>query len=299
MSSLGEAFRTAREARGLTLSDVAESIHIRSVYLAAIEAEDWPSIGAPVYARGFIRTYARFLGLDPEGAVASFAERVPSETPAQIAAAMAAIAANQPHGRGPSVGVVALIVVALALIGFVGYEFVALRSGPVVAVASAPPSVVPGVSAPPTGGGIASAAPDSAAANGEPQAAIAANPTPAGGASATPDPGLSPKKTVTGALAAAGESPLPGETASPEPVAKGQIQVRLVKRSWVRVAVDGKTVLEGIFPAGTVRTFTGKTARVRAGNAGGVDVLVAGRSSGAMGPAGNVEERSYILSQPE
>ena len=70
--ALGERFRAAREARGLSLSDVAEQIRIRSLYLAAIEDEDWSAIGAPVYVRGFLRTYARFLGIDPEEAVAAF-----------------------------------------------------------------------------------------------------------------------------------------------------------------------------------------------------------------------------------
>ncbi len=81
MSALGEEFRSAREARSLSLSDVAERLHIRSVYLAAIEDEDWHVIGAPVYVRGFMRTYARFLGLDPEAAVARFTASVPAEAP--------------------------------------------------------------------------------------------------------------------------------------------------------------------------------------------------------------------------
>ena len=72
MPALGERFRAAREARGLTLSDVSEQLRIRAVYLAAIEEENWPAIGAAVYARGFLRTYARFLGLDPEESVAAF-----------------------------------------------------------------------------------------------------------------------------------------------------------------------------------------------------------------------------------
>src|SRR5215469_12382808 len=72
MQALGERFRAAREARGLSLSDVSEQIRIRSVYLAAIEEENWATIGAPVYIRGFLRTYARFLGLDPEDVVAAF-----------------------------------------------------------------------------------------------------------------------------------------------------------------------------------------------------------------------------------
>ena len=74
MAALGEEFRRAREARGQTISDVAERLHIRSVYLTAIEDEDWAAIGAPVYIRGFMRTYARYLGLDPEAAVARFTD---------------------------------------------------------------------------------------------------------------------------------------------------------------------------------------------------------------------------------
>ena len=76
--ALGERFRAAREARGITLSQVADQIRIRSVYLAAIEEEKWSTIGAPVYVRGFLRTYARFLGLDPEGAVAAFNRTLPA-----------------------------------------------------------------------------------------------------------------------------------------------------------------------------------------------------------------------------
>src|SRR5580704_17682911 len=84
--ALGERVRAAREARGISLSEVAEQIRIRSVYLAAIEEENWSIIGAPVYIRGFLRTYARFLGLDPEEAVAAF-NRTQPEPPAPSAPA--------------------------------------------------------------------------------------------------------------------------------------------------------------------------------------------------------------------
>jgi len=276
MSSLGEAFRTAREARGLTLSDAAEHIHIRSVYLAAIEAEDWPAIGAPVYARGFIRAYARFLGLDPEEAIARFAERVPSESPSQVAAAMATMAATQPERQGPSFGAVAGILVALVLVAFVGYEYYAYKSGTdsgagALATAAPPIAVAPS---------------PSAAATSVPIAAASA---PGGAASPAGADANSPGHDASGAA----EEPSPG------PVAKDQLQIRLAERSWLRVVVDGTTALEGIFPAGTIRTFSGKTAVVRAGNAAGVDVTVGGRALGAMGGSGDVVERSYRLSQPE
>ena len=125
MSALGEEFRSAREARSLSLSDVAERLHIRSVYLAAIEDEDWHVIGAPVYVRGFMRTYARFLGLDPEAAVARFAATVPAGTPAATAprpAAPADAASSPIEKRGgaerasPSLPAILSIVVAVMVV---------------------------------------------------------------------------------------------------------------------------------------------------------------------------------------
>ena len=73
MAALGERFRVAREARGLTLPEVSEQTRIRSVYLAAIEEEQWERIGAAVYVRGFIRTYGAFLKLDVEEALREYA----------------------------------------------------------------------------------------------------------------------------------------------------------------------------------------------------------------------------------
>jgi cytoskeleton protein RodZ len=80
MASLGERLREAREARGLSPSEVSEKIRIRTVYLIAIEEENWRAVGAPVYIRGFLRTYARFLGLDPEEVVAQFGELEPGNS---------------------------------------------------------------------------------------------------------------------------------------------------------------------------------------------------------------------------
>jgi cytoskeleton protein RodZ len=120
MAALGEEFRSAREARGLTLSDVAEQIHIRSVYLNAIENEDWTAIGAPVYVRGFIRTYARFLALDAEDAVAMFNRYAPVE---RAVATVTMASGEDRGGSGPSLWVMIGSLVAVLLVGFVGYEY--------------------------------------------------------------------------------------------------------------------------------------------------------------------------------
>lgn len=118
--SLGERFRAAREQRGQTLSEVAEHLHIRSVYLAAIEDENWNAIGAAVYAKGFLRTYARYLGLDAEEAVREFNAVHPMSEPP---AAQAAPSRQREPGGGLRALLWAAGVVALGLIAFLVYVY--------------------------------------------------------------------------------------------------------------------------------------------------------------------------------
>lgn len=146
MPGLGDEFRAAREARHLSLSDVSEQIHIRSVYLQSIEEEDWSAIAAPVYVRGFIRTYARFLGLDAERAVAGFNASL-GEPAARSHEPLSAAPRSGGSRRGPSPWVWAGGAIAVLLVAFVGFRFVQLqqsdRGATPVAVGVAPPSVSP------------------------------------------------------------------------------------------------------------------------------------------------------------
>jgi cytoskeleton protein RodZ len=266
MPALGERFRAAREARGLTLSDVAEHIRIRSVYLAAIEDESWASIGAPVYIRGFLRTYARFLGLDPEEVVAEFNGQA-SAPPAPVPSAPGAppktsyLADEQAPARGLSPLIWIASLVAVVLIAIVVYNEATLRGRQ---TAAALPSNSPAVS--PAASATALAATTSA--------------SPDASGSPTVAPSGSPTVTPSGSPAAAGPNTL---------------QVVFTAPSWLRVTVDGSVSMEGTFPAGTVRQFHGKIARLRIGNAGGVEIIVDGKSLGKLGSAGDVVERSFTL----
>ncbi len=78
---IGETLKKAREERGLTLEEVAEKTKIRHRYLEAIEKENFEIMPGNVYVKGFIRNYARFLGLRPEPLVALFTERHAQEQP--------------------------------------------------------------------------------------------------------------------------------------------------------------------------------------------------------------------------
>lgn len=74
---LGEAFRNERTRRAISLGDAERTTRINRVYLEAIEAGRLEALPAPVYTRGFVRLYARFLGLDPDAAVAAIPEGLP------------------------------------------------------------------------------------------------------------------------------------------------------------------------------------------------------------------------------
>jgi cytoskeleton protein RodZ len=254
MPALGERFRAAREARGLSLSEVSDQIRIRSVYLAAIEEENWTAIGAPVYVRGFLRTYARFLGLDPEEVVGEFgaANSPPATVAVQNASRSSRIAesrAAEPSGRG-SVLLWAAGVVAVLLIAFVVYNELTMRRQltTVVADTTVSPSALPSNTA-------------------------------AGSAEASALPGATPLQPA------------------PSPGLDGPNSLALVLSapSWLRVTVDGSVSMEGIFPAGTSKTFHGKSALVRIGNAGGVEVYVNGKDLGKLGKAGDVVQQTFTL----
>jgi len=62
----GARLRQAREAAGLTHEDVSARLKIAVRVIRALESDDWSPLGAPVFARGQLRSYARLLKLDIE-----------------------------------------------------------------------------------------------------------------------------------------------------------------------------------------------------------------------------------------
>lgn len=64
MFQIGPSLREARTRRGLSAADVHKAIRIRERYLSALEEEHWDQLPGDAYTKGFLRTYAEFLGLD-------------------------------------------------------------------------------------------------------------------------------------------------------------------------------------------------------------------------------------------
>ncbi len=62
--TIGQRLKAEREEQRLTLEKVFEATRIRVLYLRALEADDLSVLPSPVQARGYLRNYAEFLGLD-------------------------------------------------------------------------------------------------------------------------------------------------------------------------------------------------------------------------------------------
>lgn len=76
MSTVGESLREAREAKGMTIAELAKKTHIMSKQLDGIERDDFSPIPAPIYVKSFIKTFATQVGLDPADMVALYLEQM-------------------------------------------------------------------------------------------------------------------------------------------------------------------------------------------------------------------------------
>lgn len=65
----GTTLAAARESRGLTIAEVAERLKLTPRQIEALEAEDWTSLPDPVFVRGFVRNYAKIVGVAPEALI--------------------------------------------------------------------------------------------------------------------------------------------------------------------------------------------------------------------------------------
>jgi len=72
---LGDELRRARLARKLTTSQIAAATRMKIQVVEALEREDFSSIAAPIYSKGFIKLYAEYVGLDPKPLIDDFVNR--------------------------------------------------------------------------------------------------------------------------------------------------------------------------------------------------------------------------------
>jgi len=76
-TGIGTALKAARESKGISLERASRDTRIHSTYLQALERESFQSLRADVYARGFLRSYSSYLGLDPDRVITAYERVVP------------------------------------------------------------------------------------------------------------------------------------------------------------------------------------------------------------------------------
>ena len=125
--NIGSRLRAAREAKGLSLSQLADQTRVRISALEAIEAGDFERLPEPIYVQSYLRAFAQAVGAPVDPVLEAFRRTSPSLPPASaVAAAVSRRTIETRPSGGLSMGGIALGLAALALVA--GYLFVSLRS---------------------------------------------------------------------------------------------------------------------------------------------------------------------------
>ncbi len=254
MIDLGSELREAREAKGISLAEAEAETRIRERYLQALESNDWAALPTMVQARGFLRNYAAFLGLDQEHIMSAFGQAmrasgmVPPPATPQVRTADQNGTVFEPRdidierGRGlPAwLGSDILLGIALAVVvALIGFGLLRLVVG------------------------------DRGGSN-TPQATL--GPTqalPAGG---------SPAQTASPAVATPTFDTSTGGVT---------LDLEATEHVWVRVTVDGVPVLEGVLAPGAPQSWQGqRQIMLETANGAGLKAVVNGQPQGPLGERG-------------
>ena len=118
MFEIGSSLREARSRQGLELAQAERDTKIRARYLAALEGDDFDALPGPAYARGFLRTYADYLGLEGQRFVDEYHTRF---APPDDAPAVAPVRIER-GGFGLGGWLAAATIVAAALIALIAWQ---------------------------------------------------------------------------------------------------------------------------------------------------------------------------------
>jgi cytoskeleton protein RodZ len=303
VAGFGEHLRQAREARKITLQDIAATTKIGSRALQALEDEQFDQLPGGIFNKGFVRAYARCVGLDEDKTVAAYMEAAKVSAPetdlqalsSQVTSAQEAARADSGMNAATLVGIVALIV-ALGLGALwlreqrkESREAAAQREAAVAAAAPvATPTPMPMVT------------PDAAAATPSPDPNATPNDGQTGTAANQSAGQLSGNQTATQSAAASQGKPAAsaaksalrvGSAVAEQSGAPVEISISATKRAWISVSSDGKTVatltLDPEKPELSGRSFKAKEKLTLVmGNPAGVTVTYNGKPTGSLGSAG-------------
>ena len=144
----GAFLAAKRGERGLSLQQAASATHIRTEFLSALEADEPELLPAPVYARGYLRTYARYLGLDEESLVARLHQ--PARDPRKNLGLGLLVPRPRVVLTGPAAAAVGLLLLAGAFVFYAWRQIDADQRGTIVTSPATPAIYSPQATPPPS-----------------------------------------------------------------------------------------------------------------------------------------------------
>jgi cytoskeleton protein RodZ len=298
--TVGEVLRTARVDRGQDAASVASLLKMRREQLEAIETGDLAKLPGRTYAVGFVRAYARHLGLDAEALVQQFKDET-AETDAAKPIDLVFPKAPEEY-RGPRSSIMAVaMLIALAIYGI---TYVTMPSRKSVAVAAqTEPTAVVVEQAPP--GPPKPVAPPAKTDSDQTPVEVAVSFV--AGSQTLPEQKIpAPQALEPVATPAAPITVAQAEQPQPQAEANGRIVLKAVEPTYVQVRDAQQPRSRSILVAkvlnvGESYVVPNRTGLImQTGNAGGLQVEVDGRSLGVFGKSGEVITRipldpSYFL----
>lgn len=294
---IGASLRAAREAKGWSTQDAGSRLRLMSRQIEAIEADDFSRLGQAVFARGFVRNYAKLLGLNPD----ELLDRMNIiNAPKVEETESVPFTPSQEFWKSPWVlgGIVAVIVAVALPMSLYWWLSSGEEERPAAAVeqqiSPPPPPPAPAMdgqqAASPEASATEPAATPDATLPGEQPAA----PQPGAPSGSVPQPGtpsgsapqtgaqLGPVAQATPAAAQSANKLAPAASAIPAPVAAAPsngLRLQFDDISWVQVRdSSGQIVHSGLNPAGASVDVAGKAPfYLVVGNADKVRVVYKGK----------------------
>ena len=277
-SDFGARLAAARERRGWSTNEVASRVRLSPKQVSALERMALEELPGPVFVRGFLRTYAREVGLDAAPLLDEYNAMVGGApvTPAEASHASSPVfraAAREHYVRPVVLGGALVLLVTLGVIGAV-----AMRKP------AAPPEATPPTPAPPpaTAPSLAPApVPASSPASSPAPATADAGKSATAGGEAAQEPAPVNVSAPIAAAAEPGAAPTVSVPVAPATAAAAStIRLTFTEVSWVEVLdATGKQLLSQNNPAGSEISLDGKAPfQVLIGNAGGTRLEYRGKS---------------------
>ena len=300
MPSFGEKLKSEREKRKISLEQISSSTKIGTRMLQALEDDKFNQLPGGIFNKGFVRAYARTVGLDEDQTVAEYLQasgdaplvrnepgghEAPSQEDRarenqQNAHRLEAISDTPARPLPWGLFAALLLVVALAL------SFWSHRQRERARL-SVPPT--PATTTAPSSNG-ASAASSEADSPNSPASYSTANTPPAANSPAT--------NSLTNSLKTASTNGLPPKQPAPSVATalpgEFTVVIQVREQSWISISADGKTTASELLEAGSERTVRGrKEVIVKAGNAGGVTFQFNGKKLDTGGEYGEVKTVTF------